>query len=761
LKSAFLSISINGKSQGYFNCSRGVRQGDPLSPLLFCLAEEVLSRGITRLVSQGILQLIKGTRDVCVPSHSFYADDLLIFCKGYLSGLRALKDLFETYALASGQVINNLKSTIIAGAIAPRRLDDIIQLLQFNTGSLPFNYLGVPIFKGRPKVIHLQPIADKVKLKLAAWKASLLSIAGRVQLVRSVIQSMLTYSISLYSWPISLLRDLERCIRNFIWSGDINKRKLVTVAWHKICRPLTQGGLNLRSLIRLNSACNLKLCWKFFNSQSSWAILLRARVWRHKRIIQHHISSSIWSSIKDEVNVVLDNSLWLLGNGEHINFWTDNWLGTPLVDQLLIPQQVRASLSASVKDFIVDGRWSLPPTILQLFPILGNILNEVSIPIMPTSDTLLWHHTDSGDLELKQAYEFKSQQYQELHWAKLIWIPEIPPSKSLLVWRLMLGKVPTDENLISRGCSIPSMCSLCQSHAESSHHLFFECIYAVRLWSWLASCLNMTIQLTSMEDVWKLCDLGWSPQSKITITAALVNLLNVIWHVRNQARFHHVLIPWKAAIALIISYTSLAGNNTCKTASNSLKDFVFLKSLRVTIHPSRVSMVKEVLWQPPLMQWIKCNIDGSSIPGNSACGGLFRDHNADFLYGFAEPLGITNSLVAELNGAMRAIEIAIQHNWMKLWLETDSTTVVEALTNTNKQVPWFLRNRWLNMKARMLEMDCVITHIYREGNQPADILANHGLTIHNLSTWEEAPLFLHASLERNKFGFPCFRHYLM
>jgi mannosylglycoprotein endo-beta-mannosidase len=398
----------------------------------------------------------------------------LIFCKGYLSGLRALKDLFETYALASGQVINNLKSTIIAGAIAPRRLDDIIQLLQFNTGSLPFNYLGVPIFKGRPKVIHLQPIADKVKLKLAAWKASLLSIAGRVQLVRSVVQSMLTYSISLYSWPVSLLRDLERCIRNFIWSGDINKRKLVTVAWHKICRPLTQGGLNLRSLIRLNSACNLKLCWKFFNSQSSWAILLRARVWRHKRIIQHHISSSIWSSIKDEVNVVLDNSLWLLGNGEHINFWTDNWLGTPLVDQLLIPQQVRASLSASVKDFIVDGRWSLPPTILQLFPILGNILNEVSIPIMPTSDTLLWHHTDSGDLELKQAYEFKSQQYQELHWAKLIWIPEIPPSKSLLVWRLMLGKVPTDENLISRGCSIPSMCSLCQSHAESSHHLFFE-----------------------------------------------------------------------------------------------------------------------------------------------------------------------------------------------------------------------------------------------------------------------------------------------
>jgi hypothetical protein len=82
LQSAFLSVSINGKSHGYFNCSRGVRQGDPLSPLLFCLAEDVLSRSISRLVSQGKLNLIKGTRQVYVPSHSFYADDLMIFCKG-------------------------------------------------------------------------------------------------------------------------------------------------------------------------------------------------------------------------------------------------------------------------------------------------------------------------------------------------------------------------------------------------------------------------------------------------------------------------------------------------------------------------------------------------------------------------------------------------------------------------------------------------------------------------------------------------------
>ncbi|MCI27995.1 RNA-directed DNA polymerase (Reverse transcriptase), partial [Trifolium medium] len=81
-------------------------------------------------------------------------------------------------------IINTSKSTIFSGSITQGRLAIIAQLLNFKMGNLPFNYLGVPIFKGKPKVFHLQPIADKIKMKLSAWKASLLSMAGRVQLVR-------------------------------------------------------------------------------------------------------------------------------------------------------------------------------------------------------------------------------------------------------------------------------------------------------------------------------------------------------------------------------------------------------------------------------------------------------------------------------------------------------------------------------------------------------------------------------------------------
>jgi len=157
LSSASLSVAINGSQQGYFACSKGVRhkQGDPLSPLLFCLAEEVLSRGILKLVEEGKVNLISGSRYTQVPSHCFYVDDIMIYCKGNFESLEALKVLFTRYANSAGQVISSRKSTIFSGGITTQRLQNIINLLGFNIDSLPFNYLGVPIFKGRPKICHL------------------------------------------------------------------------------------------------------------------------------------------------------------------------------------------------------------------------------------------------------------------------------------------------------------------------------------------------------------------------------------------------------------------------------------------------------------------------------------------------------------------------------------------------------------------------------------------------------------------------------
>jgi ribonuclease HI len=178
-----------------------------------------------------------------------------------------------------------------------------------------------------------------------------------------------------------------------------------------------------------------------------------------------------------------------------------------------------------------------------------------------------------------------------------------------------------------------------------------------------------------------------------------------------------------------------------------------------TTHP-RTPILKEVLWQPPLLKWTKCNIDGASNgnPGNASCGGIFRNHAADFIYAFAEPLGIASSFFAEISGAMRAIELAFHHNWHNLWLETDSSLVVAAFSNPDKLISWRLRNRWRNVLTRINQMNFMVAHIYREGNQVVDLLANHGLGLTSITYWHQPPLFLCNSINNNKLGIPSFRY---
>jgi hypothetical protein len=163
-----------------------------------------------------------------------------------------------------------------------------------------------------------------------------------------------------------------------------------------------------------------------------------------------------------------------------------------------------------------------------------------------------------------------------------------------------------------------------------------------------------------MEDMWKITELNWSAQCRITITAAIINLINTIWQFRNQARFDNFRINLNTAISRIIAGASLSGNNTKKVASNSIRDFIILKKFNVNIHNPKVSIVKEIVWQPPLLNCVKCNIDGASKgnPGLSSCGGIFRNNDADLLLCFAEPLGFASSYLAELQGALRAIEVA-------------------------------------------------------------------------------------------------------
>jgi hypothetical protein len=86
---------------------------------------------------------------------------------------------------------------------------------------------------------------------------------------------------------------------------------------------------------------------------------------KNKKPINYHIFSSIWSSIKEEYDVIVDNSVWLIGNGEHINFWNDNWCGVVLSEHYNIPSHTRQLLTSTVSDYLSNGCWNIPSYIVR------------------------------------------------------------------------------------------------------------------------------------------------------------------------------------------------------------------------------------------------------------------------------------------------------------------------------------------------------------------------------------------------------------
>lgn len=107
-----LSILVNGSHHVYFQCGRGVRQGIHCLSHFFCILEDGLSRGVLNLRLQGKLSYISDPRGITPPSHIFYTNDLIIFCRVDIRGVRNLINLMESYEDVSGQEVRKEKISL-------------------------------------------------------------------------------------------------------------------------------------------------------------------------------------------------------------------------------------------------------------------------------------------------------------------------------------------------------------------------------------------------------------------------------------------------------------------------------------------------------------------------------------------------------------------------------------------------------------------------------------------------------------------------
>jgi len=138
-------------------------------------------------------------------------------------------------------------------------------------------------------------------------------------------------------------------------------------------------------------------------------------------------------------------------------------------------------------------------------------------------------------------------------------------------------------------------------------------------------------------------------------------------------------------------------------------------------------------------------------PLKAACGGIFRSSEGFSRGCFAQNLSTDSTFIAEIFGAILAIEIAQSKNWKNIWLETDSLLLVLAFKNP-LSIPWALRNRWLNCMEITKTMNFMVSHIHREGNTCVDALANIGLNIVGFFCWQDAPNIVRQDVIKNRLN---------
>ncbi|GJV27295.1 putative RNA-directed DNA polymerase, eukaryota, reverse transcriptase zinc-binding domain protein [Tanacetum coccineum] len=200
---------INGSPTSEFSIKRGLRQGDPLSPFLFILVIEGLHCAISSAVSSGLVPEIKISSSDITLSHLFYADDVIITTDWSSNDLHNIIWVFHVFYLASGLKININKSSIYGVGVSNEDVTSMDRASGCAYGSFPFLYLGLPIGSKMSRISNWQTLIDQFHMRLSSWKANLLSIGGRLMLIKSVLVSLGIYYLSIYKAPEIVLKELE------------------------------------------------------------------------------------------------------------------------------------------------------------------------------------------------------------------------------------------------------------------------------------------------------------------------------------------------------------------------------------------------------------------------------------------------------------------------------------------------------------------------------------------------------------------------
>ena len=486
------AVNVNGYLSPFFSLSRGVRQGCPLSPLLYVLVAEVLAVNIRSNPR------VKG---LTLPGHSQplspisqYADDTSLVVVSDDS-IRACFETYVLYERGSGSKLNMSKSKGLWLGSWCGRVDPPVPL---EWTSLKIKVLGVFLGPGNLGEDNWRPRIQAVENVLSSWRQRVLSFQGRALVINALALSRVWYVASLVFMPAWVLGELSKLVFDFFWKG---KRDLV--ARSVVVQHPSVGGFSVVDVKLKVQALLVQWVKRYVLSTSTWSLFLE-----------------FW--------------FFSLYNSRPYDVFSCPFAFSPVAlppfyqSLLLAWRAVDGSFSASRSALVMASsdphHFSLVSSMSAKSAYLFLLFCNFAPP-----------HCESKFLPLYGSLYWSST-WRQLHFC------DVDRSVLDLSWQISHGVLYTVDRLLSFGYSLDPHC-FCGPVLETPSHLFFACPLAQSGLSWLQSLLSRFSPLCPVL----LCRhvlFGFSSSELRVVPRVFVYLLNLlkyfVWRARNDFRFRAV-----------------------------------------------------------------------------------------------------------------------------------------------------------------------------------------------------------------------------
>ncbi|KAF7806699.1 ribonuclease H [Senna tora] len=419
-------------------------------------------------------------------NHLFFADDSMLFFKADIESCISVSNIWRDFGSYSGLIMNLDKTEIKFSPNTPRRFQKLLsETLQCRVTDKFSKYLGAKIDNSAHDKVQFQMIYANLQEKLQSWKGKLLSKAGRLTLIKSVLTSMSLCHLNYYKLTKAEAMKCDSILAHFFWGSDRQRNKPHMLNWEAICKPMNLGGLGVKSFSEFNQALLAKQFWRILVHQNTLlSVIMKAKYATSESPVGFkcpRTASKQWKDIFSAKDVVLNHIKWQVGTGHSIPLNSAHW-PTPTNNVENQPNRVSDLIDTTC-------RWNRE-LVCQLYDAeTAGMILKTPISITQGEDKLYWNGNNEGIFKVKDGYKKLTESRQlslnrnQFKPWKDYWKINLPAKVLMFGWKLCHDRLPIAENLLKKNYNIEGNCVFGCELKETQNHLFMDCPAAKAVWS--------------------------------------------------------------------------------------------------------------------------------------------------------------------------------------------------------------------------------------------------------------------------------------